>query len=186
MKGGELEEVIFFMHRLGDAAAGGAGVAGLRPIDIEFVGNAVLAGVRALVNVAIVANAAEQFLHAFFVTLFGGADEIIVRDSHPLPELAEFQRNLIGILLRSLAGGLRGALNLLAVLVGAGKKKSVRTQQTLPSRNRVASDGGVSMADVRPSVHVVNRGCDVKLSAHMILNHRGHSVSQRIVGVLLG
>ena len=108
------------------------------------------------------------------MALFGGADEVVVRDSHPLPELAEFRRNLIGVLLRRFAGGLRRALDLLTVLVGAGQEERVSAQQSLAPRNRVAGDRGVSVANVRPRVDVVNRGRDVELSRHadVDLRHR--------------
>ncbi len=161
------------MHGFGDTPAGWTGIAGLRAVDVEFVGHTVLAGVRALVDVAIVANAAEQFLCALYVAFFGRADEVVVRDAHPLPEVAELGRNLIGVLLRSFAGGLRGAFDLLAVLIGAREEERVGAQQPLPPRNRIAGDRGVGVADVRPGVHVVNRSRNVELSSHMSLIRRG-------------
>src|ERR1700686_2768613 len=154
------------MHGLGDASAGGAGIARLRAVHIEFVRDAVLSSVGSLINVTIVANAAEQFLPSFLVALFRGANEVVVRDAHPLPELAKFRGNFIRVLLRRFAGSLRRAFNLLAVLVRAGEKKSIGAQQSLPPRNRVAGDGGIGVANVWPRVHVVNRCRDVELSAH--------------------
>ena len=59
LKRRELEEVILFMHGLGDPAAVGAWIARLYAVHVHLVGDAVLAGVRALVDVAVVANAAE-------------------------------------------------------------------------------------------------------------------------------
>ena len=52
------------MNSFGDAAAGGAGIAGLSAIDVKLVGDAVLAGVRSLIDVSVVTNTAEQFLRA--------------------------------------------------------------------------------------------------------------------------
>src|SRR6202140_5699022 len=115
LKGRQLEEVIFFVHGLGDASAGGAGIAWLRAVHIEFVRDAVLSSVGSLINVAIVANAPEQFLHPFLVALFGGANEVVVRDSHSLPEFAKFRGNLVRVLLWRFAGSLRRTFNLLAV-----------------------------------------------------------------------
>src|ERR1700687_3682669 len=154
------------MHGLGDASASGAGIAWLRAVHIEFVRDAVLSGVGALVNVAIVSNAPEQFLRPLLVALFGGANEVVVRDSHPLPELAKFRGNFIRVLLRRFAGSLRRAFNLLAVLISSSQEKSIGAKQSLPPRHGVAGDGGVGMANVWPRVHVVNRGRDVELSAH--------------------
>src|ERR1700727_48001 len=113
------------MHRLRDPSASRAWIAGLRPIDVEFVRHAILPCICALVDVSVVANHAEQFLRALFVALFGRADEVIIRDAHPLPKIAKLRRNLVGILLRRFAGGLRGALDLLTVLVGASQEESV-------------------------------------------------------------
>ena len=53
-EGRELEEVVFFGDGFGGAAAIGAGVAGLGVVDVEFVEDAVLAGVAAFVDVAVV------------------------------------------------------------------------------------------------------------------------------------
>src|SRR4029077_3445605 len=162
-------------NRFGDAPAGRTGISGLCTVDIEFVGHAVLAGVRPLIDVAIVANAAEEFLCALYVAFFGGADEVVVRNAHPLPEVAKFSGNLIGVLLRSFAGSLRGALDLLAVLIGASQEERVGAQQSLPPRNRIAGDRSVGMADMWPRVHIVNRSHDIELSSHkFFFNHEGH------------
>ncbi len=56
----ELEEVIFFVDGFGDPSASRAGIAGLRAIDVELIGHAVLAGVGALVDESVVADYAEQ------------------------------------------------------------------------------------------------------------------------------
>ncbi len=60
LEGGELEEVVFFADGLGDAAAIGAGSAG-RHVDTRFVGDAVLAGVGALVDEAASRSVAKSF-----------------------------------------------------------------------------------------------------------------------------
>ncbi len=99
----------------------------------------------------------------------GGADEVVVGQSHPVPERAELGGDFIGELLRSLSRGLRGALDLLSVLVGAGEKVGVKAHQALAPGNGVAGNGGVGVPDVRTRVHVVDRGRDVKLLAHWVL-----------------
>ena len=60
------EEVILFLHRFGRASALGAGRARSHRIHVEFVEHAILAGIGALVDVPVVTNAPEQFLHAAF------------------------------------------------------------------------------------------------------------------------
>ena len=161
------------MNRLGDSPAGWAGVAGLRSIHIEFVGNTVLAGVSTFVDEAVVTNAPEQFLHALGVALFGGADEVVVGNAHPLPKIAKLGGDFVGILQRSFAGRLRGTLDFLAVLVGAGEKECVRAEYALSAGNRVSRDGGVGVANVRPRVDIVDRGCDVELPRHKSVLNTG-------------
>src|SRR5256885_703537 len=100
------------------------------------------------------------------MALFGCADVVVVRNSHPLPELAKFARDLVRVLLRSLARSLRRPLDLLPVLVGARQKEGVGAKQPLPPRDRIASNGRVCMANMRSRIHVINRSRDVELPAH--------------------
>src|SRR3954470_1137275 len=102
------------------------------------------------------------------MTLFRGADEVVIGDTHPLPQVTEFGRDFVGVLLRSFSRGLGRALYLLPVLISAGQKESVGAQKPLPARHRVAGDRRVSVPDMRPRIDVINRGRDVKLSAHEV------------------
>src|SRR5580658_3668402 len=161
----ELEVVILFVDGFGRTAAIGTGSARLR-IDVKLVENAVLAGVGSIVDISVVANLAPQRLHPLFVPLGGGADEIVVGQTHMIPEGTEFRGDLIGELLRRLARSLGGALDLLTVLVGAGQEPGVISQHAVPPRDRVAGNGGVGVANVRMRIDVVDRGRDVELLAH--------------------
>ena len=105
----------------------------------------------------------EHLLRAAFVLLAGGADEFVVGNPKPVPQGAELARNFVGELLRRLAGGGGRALDLLAVLVGAGEEERVATQRPLTARNGVADHGRVGVPDVRASIHVVDRSRDVEL-----------------------
>src|SRR5438270_13733109 len=100
------------------------------------------------------------------MTLFRSADEVVVRDAHPLPQIPELRRDLVGVLLRSCSRGLRRPLDLLPVLIGAGKEESVGAQKPLPPRYRIARDGRIRVPDVRARIHGVNRGRNVELSFH--------------------
>ena len=128
-----------------------------------------MAGVAAFVDVAVVADPLPQRLHTLLVPVGGGADEVVVGQSHPVPKRTELGGDFIGELLRSLSRGLRGALDLLSVLVGASEKVSIKAHQALAPGNGVAGNGGVGMSDVRTRIHVVDRGRDVKLFAHWVL-----------------
>ena len=95
-----------------------------------------------------------------------GADVIIVGQAHSIPEGAEFRRDFIGELLRSLARSLGCALDLLPMFVGAGQEPRVVAQHAVAAGDRVAGKRGVSMADVRTRIDVVDRGRDVKVFVH--------------------
>ena len=181
----EFEVIVFFVDGFRGAAAIGAGSAGLR-IDVEFIGNAVLAGVSSLVDIAVIANLAPQRLHALLVARGGGADEIVVGQAHALPERTEFGGNFVGELLRGFARGLGCALDFLTVFIGAGQEPSVIPQHAVAARDRVADDGGVGVSNVRTRIDVVDRGRDVELLGHsnsvcfagISLYHRVHRGTQ--------
>src|SRR6266853_6553127 len=129
LKSRQLEEIILFLYGLGRPSAVRTGSARLRTIHIELVGHAILSGVSAFVDVTVVTNTAKQFLHALLMPVFCGADEVVVRDTHALPQFTEFRGDLVRILLWSFTSGLCRPLDLLPVFVSAGEKKRVRAQQ---------------------------------------------------------
>ena len=93
----------------------------------------------------------------------GRADVVVVGEAHAVPQRAELRGDLVGELLRWDASGGGGALDLLAVLVGAGEEEGVVAEQAVTAREHVGNDGRVRMADVRPRVDVVDRRGEVKL-----------------------
>src|SRR5579862_6492544 len=113
------------MNRFRDAPAGWTRIARLRAVDIEFVGHAVLSGIRSFIDEAVIPDLPEQLLHTLRVALLRRADEIVVRDSHPLPQCAKLARDFVGILLRRFPSRLRRTLNLLSVFVGASQEECV-------------------------------------------------------------
>ena len=112
-----------------------------------------------------------QRLHTLFVSVGRGANEVVVGEPHAVPERAELGGDFVSELLRRFSRGLRGAFDFLSVLVGAGKEIGVKAQHALAPGNGVARDGGVGMSDVRTRVHVINRGRDVKLFAHIWISY---------------
>ena len=98
----------------------------------------------------------KQLLHAALVALFGGADEVVVGEPELVPQAAELAGDGGGELRRRAAGLLGGALDLLAVLVGAGEEPGVDAQRPFAPRDGVADDGRVGVAQVRPRIHVVD------------------------------
>src|SRR5205085_2581952 len=107
--------------------------------------------------------------HALLVLLISRPDELVIADAHALPKLPELACDLIHKLLRGLARGCGRALDLLPVLVGAGKEIRVVTEHPVIARHDVTHDRCIRVPNMRPRVDVVDRGGDVKLLA---LGHR--------------
>ena len=168
MKRREPEKVVFLAYGFRNSAASRTGIARPGSVDIKLIRNAILSSISSFVDEAVVPKLTKKCLHALRVTLFRSADEIIVRNSHPLPQVPELGGNLIRILLRSFSCGFRRPLDLLPVLIRAGKKKCLCAQQSLPPRNGIAGNCRISVPNVRPRIHVVNRRRDVKLPAHKV------------------
>src|SRR5581483_7604499 len=102
-----LEKVIFLLDAFRGASALRARRARPDCVHVKFVEYAVLACVMAFIDVAVVANLAEEFLPAALMPVRGGADEIIVGETHAVPQRAEFRGDFVRQLLRRLAGCLR-------------------------------------------------------------------------------
>src|SRR5438477_10469799 len=76
--------------------------------------------------------------------------------------LLEIADDVIGLLLRRAIVLLRRALDIDAVLVGAGEKKRFDSLLTFRTRNRVRYDHRIEMAEVRQAVSVVDGRGDVE------------------------
>ncbi len=116
----ELEEIVFFFHGLSDASADRAGRAGGVDLDVELVVYAILAAIFALVDETAILKELEHGLHTAHVFLIRGADELVVAEAHAVPERAELGGYFVNEFLRRAAGSIGGALDLLAVFIGAG------------------------------------------------------------------
>src|SRR6185437_6718504 len=119
-KGGELEVIVLFAYGFRRTAALWARRAGTNRIDIKFVEDTILAGIRTLINEAFFLDALPQLLRAALVAGFRGADVVIVGDAHLVKQCAEFGGNLVHPLLWRRLRFTGGALNLYAMLVSAG------------------------------------------------------------------
>ena len=67
----------------------------------------------------------------------------------------------VGELLRRFSRGFGGALDLLAVLVGAGEHHGVVALHALEARDGLGGHGGVRVPDVRRGIDVVDRSGQV-------------------------
>ena len=123
----------------------------------------------AFVDIAGVRNALPQGLHALLVPRGSRADVVVVAEAHAVPEAAKLGRDFIGELLRRLARGLGGALDFLAVLVGARKEPGVVAEHTMAAGDGVTGNGSVGVANVRARVDVIDWSRDVELLGHDVV-----------------
>ncbi len=141
---------------------------------VLLAADAVRALVAALVDLALVVQVLDELLDAVRVPLLRGADEVVVRDLQVLPErLPRFGDELVGPLLRADAVRLRGAHDLLTVLVRAGEVPHLLAALAVPAGEHVACDGRVGVAQVRSVVYVINGGGDVVRLSTLLLGSSG-------------
>ncbi len=132
-------------------------------VDEVFFGEEALAAdavpafVFCAVDFVAVVEILQHFLNDDFVTLFGGADEIVVGDFETLPQLLEADNGLVALLLRRQSVFIGGLLDLLAVFVGAGQEPGRGAEKAVIAGEHVGQNGGVRVADVRLVVHIIDR-----------------------------
>ena len=134
--------------------------------DEPFLAHRVEPLVLGLVDVAGVVDPLQHLLHDLRVAPLGGADEVVVGNVQPLPGAAESLADPVGEGL-GVGTGRRSRLeDLLAMLVGTGEEVGTVAVEPVPTRQEVADDGGVGVAEMRLGVDVVDRGGDVKGVIH--------------------
>ena len=167
LEGGKLKEVGLLLHALERAVAIGAEVLAdaavllvtlldLRVGEVGLVGHAVPAVVAALIQVAGLLHALPQILHGVMLTRLGGADEVVVGNLELAPKLLEVRSLAVGPLLRRHVVLGCGLGDLLAVLVHAGQELDVIAGRAAIASLNVGDDGGISRAQVRIGVDVVD------------------------------
>ena len=157
-----LEEVCFLLGVHARAAAVRAAAVLELALGPEGLARlAVLALVRALVDIALIVQLLEDLLHLLLVHRVGGADELIVSGVHQIPDRLDLARDLVDMLLRRDAGSLCLLLNLLAVLVGAGLEVDIVAGHALVARDRVGQHDLIGVADVRLRRGVCDRRRDI-------------------------
>ena len=93
-------------------------------IVLEFLaGHAVPALLPAFDHISVRFHPGKKLFDNAAMAGIGGANEAVVADLPALPQLAIALTHLIAMGLGGEAGGLRGALNLLAMLVAAGDEQ---------------------------------------------------------------
>ena len=94
------------------------------------------------------------------------ADEIVVADFEPFPQVVVSVDNAIGELDRLDAFLRRRALDLLPMLVGTSEEPNVVSHSATVARDHIGHDVFVHLPDVRVVVDVVDRCGDVELLRH--------------------
>ena len=163
----ELKEVGLLLHALERTVAIGAQVLAdaavlfvalldLRIGKVGLVGHAVPAVIAALIQVAGLLHALPQILHGVMLARLGGTNEVVVGDLELAPKLLEVRSLAVGPLLRRhvVLGCSLG--DLLAVLVHASQELDVIAGGATIASLDVGDDGGISRAQMRIGVDVVD------------------------------
>ena len=161
--GGEPEEVVVLLqHHHGALVDRAEAVDDLGGLVEALAGHAVRSLVLAEVDVALVVELLRQPLHRADMALLRGADEVVVGDLEPLPDLLPAGHDPVGPRLRIEpgCGGRQG--HLLAVLVGSGEKVDPLAAQAVVARQEICGNRGVSVPDMGNIVHVIDRSCQVE------------------------
>ena len=165
-----LEEVGFLVGIVDLTAAVGALAVHQLAVGPEaLAGLAVVAGVLALVDVALLIELGEDLLAGLHVVVVGGADEAVVADVQQLPQILDSGYDLVHILLGGHTGIGSLVLNFLAVLISAGQEHDVITLHPLEACQCVAGDSGIAVADVQLVAGVVDGSGNVEC---LVLTHR--------------
>jgi hypothetical protein len=154
---GKFEEVVLFRNGFRGPAAIGTVVARLGVVYEGVVVNAVLAGVVALVDVAVFLAQLEKPLHGADMFQVGGANELVGGQSKLIPQIAPLVGHSGDKFGFGDVGLFRGAFYVDAVFVGAGGHHHFVAAHALVAANHVGDHRGVGVADVRQAVCVVDR-----------------------------
>ena len=161
----QAEEVVLLDHELDRAEVDRAVTVDQLVLGVvRLARDAVEAFVRSELDVTLVVDRLQEFLHRDVVTRLGRADEVVVGDVERIPRRAEVGGGLVDELLGRHTSRLRGALHLEAVLVGAGEKEDLVAAEASPARQRVAGNRRVRVTDVRHVVDVIDGCRDVEAS----------------------
>src|SRR5579883_156213 len=108
----------------------------------------------------------ENLLHSLLVPRLGCANEVVVGATQAGCKSLPLRCQFITIVLRCFSFGKGGLLNFLPVFVKTRQKESLHAHAATRARNHVGDDFFVGVAKVRPAIHVINGGGQVKALAH--------------------
>ena len=160
-----LKEVVLFLEPFHRAVTDGVALVFVKLVFAKeaFFADRVPTFVFLRVDFALVPEFLEAFLHEGLVFGHCGADKEVVFDIHLFPQVFESVVVFVHVLLRrdfALGGG---ALHLLAVFVGTGQEEGLVADNLVEAGQNIREDCGVGVPDMRGVIHVINRGCNVKI-----------------------
>jgi hypothetical protein len=135
-----------------------------------FTRNTIPSLVIILIDLPPVVKVLKDLLNHLLMAVFGGSDEVIVRDVQPFPEGLKPFDHLITVSLRIHPPFLGGLLHLLAMLVGAREKEDLVTLKTLVASQDIRSDRGIGMPNMGNVVHIIDGCGDVKGPLRFLLH----------------
>ena len=127
-----------------------------------LAGNAVVPLIFRLVDEITVVEILKDLADDLFVTLLGRADEVIVFDAEFFPELLKTDHGGVALFDRGHIVFRGGFLDFLSVFVGSGQEPDVLTHRAMVPGDNISENRGVSVADVRLVVHIINRRSQIK------------------------
>ena len=148
--------------------ADAAGLAQLRFVLKRFAPLAIPSGVLSAIDGRLpvgrlrTGQAGPELQHAPLVQFAGRPNEAVEFNAEGPPLIPEQLGDRIGILLRRHPGGLGGALDVLAVLVGAGEQEGVVALHLLIAPDRVGHHRAVGVPEMRRRIDVIKRSGQVK------------------------
>ena len=101
---------------------------------IRLAGDAIQTAVLIEFDVARIKTGLQQLLYAEFVSRFGGADEIVIRDIQTFPCLLKQGRDGVSEFLWRSASSLCSLLNLETVLICSGEEMHIVAEKAMPPR----------------------------------------------------
>ncbi len=107
-------------------------------------------------------DAADDLLDTPAMALLGGAHEVVVGEAHAVAQAAVLGHHAVGELDGRDPLFTGRALDVLAVLVGAGEEIDRVARHAPVAGERVADGGGEDMPDVGQTVDVIDRGGEVE------------------------
>jgi hypothetical protein len=161
------EKIVFFFTVYGGAIM-------LRTLTVHqflcgiepFTANTILAAVGAKVDISLVINLLEEIAHYLLVKLISSADEVVVGNIKTWPGFAKQLADLVSVSLRIFTCGSGGFYDFVPMFICAGEKIGFLPGEQMETVKNIGDDGGVGMAEMGWSIHIIYGCGDVIPGCH--------------------